>query len=143
MTQVDFYILKDMPLAKAEHFVCQLAEKAFKKGHKIHIHTADNLQTERMDTLMWTYNELSFLPHAIADSAEAAETPIHISHNPDKASITDVLINLKSEAPMFYEQFARVAEIVTSDSQQQQAARQRYRFYQQRGCIVNSHEVNR
>ena len=143
MTQVDFYILKNAPLAKAELFVCQLAEKAFKKGHKIHVHTVDNLQTERMDTLMWTYNDLSFLPHAIAESDVAAETPIHLSHNSDKTSIKDVLINLKSEVPVFYEQFNRVAEIVTSDPQQQQAARQRYRYYQQRGCTVNSHEVNR
>ncbi|MDH3327030.1 MAG: DNA polymerase III subunit chi [Gammaproteobacteria bacterium] len=143
MTQVDFYILKNAPPAKAEHFVCQLAEKAFKKGHKIHIHTADNLQTERMDTLMWTYKDLSFLPHAIADSEEATQTPIHISHNSDRASIKDVLINLKSEIPVFYEQFERVAEIVTGDPQQQQAARQRYRQYQQRGCTVISHEVSR
>lgn len=143
MTQVDFYILKNAPLNKTEHFVCQLTEKAFKKGHKVHIHTADTLQTERMDTLMWTYNDLSFLPHALADSEQAAETPIHISHNPDNASINDVLINLKSEVPVFYEQFQRVVEIVSGDGQQQQAARQRYRHYQQRGCTVNSHEVTR
>jgi len=143
MTQVDFYVLKNTPLARVEHFVCQLAEKAFKKGHKIHIHTADNLQTERMDTLMWTYSDLSFLPHAKANETQASETPIHISHDPDKASISDVLINLKSEVPVFYEQFERVAEIVSGDQQQQKAARQRYRHYQQRGCTVNSHDVNR
>ncbi len=143
MTQVDFYILKNAPLNKAELFVCQLTEKAFKKGHKIHIHTADNHQTERMDSLMWTYNDLSFLPHNKINDEQAAETPIHISHNSEKASINDVLINLKPEIPVFYEQFERVAEIVTNDPQQQQAARQRYRHYQQRGCTVNSHEVTR
>ena len=143
MTQVDFYVLKDAPLAKVEQFICQLTEKAFKKGHKIHIHTADNLQTERMDGLMWTFNDLSFLPHVKMNDEKAEETPIHISHDQDKTLINDVLINLKSEVPVIYEQFARVVEIVSGDAQQQQSARQRYRYYQQRGCTVNSHEVSR
>lgn len=149
MTQVDFYILKNAPLKKAEFFVCQLTEKAFKKGHKIHIHTADTLQTQRLDKLLWSYNELSFLPHVVISSKEEIDekmkvnTPIHISNEQDQALINDVLINLKVEIPVFYTQFARIAEFVTGDSQQQQAARLRYRQYQKQGYTVNSHEVNR
>lgn len=143
MTQVDFYVLKNAPLPKAEFFVCQLTEKAFKKGHKVHIQAADNIQAERIDKLLWTYHDLSFLPHVLMHDPQANETPIHISHDQDQASLNDVLINFESEVPVFYRQFARVAEIVTGDPQQQQAARERYRYYQQQGCTVNSHEVNR
>lgn len=143
MTQIDFYILNGALGTETEKFACQLAEKAFKKGHKIHIHTADNLQTERMDKLLWTYSDLSFLPHVIMDHELQAETPINISHVLDKALISDVLINLRSEVPVFYRQFDRVAELVSTNIEQRDAARIRYREYQQQGCLVTSHEINR
>lgn len=143
MTQVDFYILNNAQDAETEQFACFLAEKAYKKGHKIHIHTADNSQTERMDKLLWTFNDQSFLPHVTMNHELQAETPINISHNQDKAFISDVLINLRSEVPVFYKQFDRIAELVSTDTQKRQAARSRYREYQQQGYNVTSHEINR
>jgi len=143
MTQIDFYILNESNFTQTERFACLLAEKAFKKGHKIHIHTADNLQTERMDKLLWTYNDQSFLPHVTMDHELHAETPINVSHNEEKAFISDVLINLRSEIPIFYQQFDRVAELVSANSQQRQAARSRYREYQEQGCTVTSHDIGR
>jgi len=142
-TQIDFYILNRHQLTELEQFTCLLTEKAFKKGHKIHINTADNQQTKRMDSLLWTYNDQSFLPHVTLENELSAKTPINISHENDKALITDVLINLRQEVPSFYKQFNRVAEIVSADQQDRQAARNRYREYQQQGCLVTSHEVNR
>jgi DNA polymerase-3 subunit chi len=143
MTQVDFYILKNAQITHNEQFACLLVEKAFKKGHKVHIHTTDNNQTARMDRLLWTYSDQSFLPHVTMDDELQQETPINISHNQDKASISDVLINLRSEVPSFYKQFNRVAELVPADADAKQAARLRYREYQQQGCTVTSHEINR
>jgi len=143
MTQVDFYILQNAQIANTEQFTCLLAEKAFKKGHTVHIQTNNAQQTERMDKLMWTYNDMSFLPHVMMGDVLQEDTPIHISHNSESASITDVLINLRSEVPMFYEQFNRVAEIVSADPQQRQLARQRYRQYKTQGLEVTSHDVNR
>ena len=143
MTQVDFYILNKALQKETEHFACLLAEKAFKKGHKIHIYTADNSQTERMDRLLWTYNDQSFLPHVTMDNELQADTPINISHNQDKAFFSDVLINLRTEVPAFYQQFERIAELVSANSENKDAARHRYREYQQQGCKVTSHEINR
>jgi len=157
MTQVDFYILNN---TKVEQFACLLTEKAFKKGHKVHLLTTDENQTARMDKLLWTYNDQSFLPHvAINDDSHTSEhesqhtpqhksqhelqkeTPIHISHDDQNALLSDVLINLRSEIPSFYQQFNRIAELVSSDERQRQAARVQYREYQQRGCTVASHQI--
>ncbi|HFE37131.1 MAG TPA: DNA polymerase III subunit chi [Gammaproteobacteria bacterium] len=140
MTQVDFYILNK---TQPEQFSCLLVEKILKQGHKVHILTSDNQQSERMDNLMWTYNDQSFLPHVLMDDPLQAETPINISHNPETALISDVLVNLTPKVPLFYKQFERVAELVSSNPQQRQAARGRYREYQQQGCTVVSHEINR
>ncbi len=143
MSQVSFYILNNVSI---EQFTCQLTEKIFKKGHKIHILTTDSQQTERLDKLLWTYDEQSFLPHVAATESNndlQRETPVTISHHPKHALTSDVLINLCSEIPAFYRQFTRVAELVPSDPQQRQTARVRYKHYQQQGNTVASHEINR
>jgi len=140
MTQVDFYILNS---TQTEQFTCVFVEKVFKQGHKIHIHTIDDMQTKRMDKLLWTYNDQSFLPHIVLGDELQAETPINISHNQDSALISDVLVNLRPEVSLFYKQFDRVAELVSAAPLHRQAARVRYREYKQQGCTVVSHEINR
>ena len=143
MTQVDFYVLNNAPLAQAERFVCLLVEKAFKKGHKIHVQTNNAEQTERIDKLMWTYNDLSFLPHVTSGDELQQETPIHISHLDNSTTFNDVLINLKSEIPVFFGLFNRIAEIVADEPRLKQLARQRYRQYKSQGLEILSHDVNR
>ncbi|MBA3731404.1 MAG: DNA polymerase III subunit chi, partial [Gammaproteobacteria bacterium] len=51
----------------------------------------------------------------------------------------DVLINLDSQAPAFFDRFKRVAEIV--DSEQREAGRARFRFYRERGCELSHHSI--
>lgn len=142
MTQVDFYILNSTNQGHLERFTCKLAEKAYKKGHSIHILTADSQQTERLDKLLWVYDEKSFIPHVVSGDKLADKTPIHIGSEIDKVSLFDVLINLQSTLPTKIAEFERIAEIVSGDSQQRQAARTRYREYQQQDCKVVTHEVN-
>lgn len=143
MTQVDFYILKNASLPGLEQYTCKLTEKAFKKGHQIHILTANQDQSERIDKLLWTFSDTSFLPHVLSSDKLANETPIHISHLATNVSIDDVLINLQSELPENFERFSRIAELVSGDEQQRQSARLRYREYQKHQCKVATHEVNR
>jgi DNA polymerase-3 subunit chi len=143
MTQVDFYILKNASLSGLEQYTCKLTEKAFKKGHKIHILTVNQDQSERLNKLLWTFSETSFLPHVLNNDKLANETPIHLGHRATDVSINDVLINLQSELPENFERFSRIAELVSGDEQQRQSARLRYREYQKHQCRVATHEVNR
>ena len=143
MTQVDFYILKSASQNSLELFTCKLTEKAFKKGHKIHILTTDLDQSERLNKLLWTFDDGSFIPHVLSQDDLADQTPIHIGHEVNKVSIKDVLINLQPVLPDQFAEFSRIAELVSGDTQQRQSARLRYREYQQRQCQVATHEVNR
>ena len=54
---------------------------------------------------------------------------------------TDVLINLAGSVPSFFGRFERVAEIVDQSDAQKQVARERYRFYRDRGYALQSHNV--
>ncbi len=138
MTHVDFYILADDQPRERERLACRLAEKVYKLGHRLYIHTTGPAHTQLLDELLWTFRAGSFVPHEL-DAGEAA--PVHIGHDPDNPVPADVLINLDTEVPLFFSQYERVAEIVDQDPAVRQAGRSRYRFYRDRGYTLKTHEI--
>jgi DNA polymerase-3 subunit chi len=52
-----------------------------------------------------------------------------------------VLVNLESTVPPWFGRFHRVAELVGGDDSARAAARERYRFYQDRGYTLNTHRL--
>lgn len=142
MTQVDFYII-DIPGSEAsQQFACRLAEKAWQKGHRVHIHTGDAALARRLDEMMWTFRDLSFVPHCLGTAAQAADTPIHIGYDEEGIQHDDVLINLAPEVPLFFSHFHRVAELVAPDEDARQRGRQRFSFYRDRGYPLQSHTIS-
>ncbi len=140
MTQVDFYILKEPHKQGLEPLICRLAEKAYHKGHYVFIHTKDAKHAKLLDDLLWTFRDGSFIPHCQFLNEED-QAQVMIGYNADPPLEFDVLINLADEVPLFFSRFLRVAEIVGSDDQQKQLARERFRFYRDRGYPLNNHEI--
>jgi DNA polymerase-3 subunit chi len=64
MTKIDFYLLADDGKDKPG-FACRLTQKAFKQGCQIYIYSDDQALVNRMDNLLWTFQQGSFLPHRV------------------------------------------------------------------------------
>ncbi len=143
MTQVDFYILNDSQPGALPLFTCRLTEKAYMQGHQVYIHAASDGQLRHLDELLWTFRDGSFLPHKIHDpeSGNAGEQPILLGRAVEPEGPGDVLLNLAEEVPVFFSRFNRVAELVGGDDSQIAAARNRYRFYKDRGYTLNTHNL--
>ena len=142
MTRVDFYVLNENKTNGHHLFACRLLEKIYKQGHDILLHVGDEKQASTMDKLLWTWKQGSFVPHEFHATDKAAESPILINHQPEaKTDMQDVLVNLANEIPLFFSQFERVAEIIDSSEQSRQSGRQRYRFYQERGYPLETHQI--
>lgn len=143
MTQVDFYILKDSQPAAQALLTCRLSEKAFKQGHQVFINTASAQQLKQLDDMLWTFRDGSFLPHRIHEpgSDSAGEQPILLGRAVEPEGPGDVLLNLAEEVPAFFSSFNRVAELVGGDDSQIAAARNRYRFYKDRGYTLHTHNL--
>ncbi|RMG57072.1 MAG: DNA polymerase III subunit chi [Gammaproteobacteria bacterium] len=139
MTRVDFYILERHPDHGRELLACRIAEKAVGRGLRVHVHVDDAAQGERLDQLMWTFRDGSFLPHAIGDGSEA-ETPVSIHHAVEPVG-HEVLINLAREVPVFFSRFERVAEVIDSQPDTREAGRERFRFYRERGYALETHRI--
>ena len=64
-----------------------------------------------------------------------------LGHDEAPADRTDLLINLGAEVPLFFSRFERVAEIVSGENEDRALARDRFRFYRDRGYSLNTHRL--
>jgi len=140
MTRIDFYILKDGDVTDPDTVACKLTEKVYKLGHRVYLHTESEGQARHMDELLWTFRAGSFVPHGLYPG-ECDSAPVAIGHAADPEEHGDVLINLGSEVPAFFSRFQRVAEVVGGDPAQRDRARERFRFYRDRGYPLHTHEL--
>ncbi len=139
MTQVDFYILPDHKLP--ERFACDLAEKARKQGLQIYIHTESKQAADRLNDLLWTHKDISFLPHDLIDVNDLDGTPITIGWVGSEPGTDEVLINLSSHVPEFAKSFTRIIEIVAGQEPIRNQARERYRHYRDQNFDLHSHNL--
>ena len=147
MTRIDFYILNDTSDNADTVMACRLAEKAYSLKHHVYVHTRNPQETEKIDKLLWTFRDGSFLPHQQYTSANISSSPVLIGHAPDLDSAMEtqhqVLINLTEQIPMFFSRFERVTEVVPANENGRKQARERYKFYQERGYELKTHDLSK
>ncbi len=122
--------------------VCRLTEKAYRGGHSIFINVDAGSTTERLDVLLWTFRDTSFVPHGCLSSECDADVTVMIAAGQAPPNHRDVLINFAAEVPEFYGQFTRIAEIVPNEEGAKAAGRTRYRLYREQKIEINSHYVS-
>ena len=142
--RVDFYVLPDADAGARLRFACRLTEKAYKLDNKTHAHVSGAAQARQLDELLWTFRQGSFIPHEIADKAAESSTPlapVTIGHHGEAGFSGDLLINLADEIPPFFDQFARLAEIIDASVECRQRGRERFSFYRDNGYQPDTHKL--
>jgi len=139
MTQIDFYT----HVENKHQVACMLSAKALERDMRVLIYTPDIAASEMMDQLLWSASATAFLPHCNPQHALAAQTPIIIQHEPDDLLHDEVLLNLRPEYPSFFSRFHRLIEIVSTDEADRLAARERFKFYRDRGYEIRSHDLSK
>lgn len=141
--RVDFYVLSEEDEAAPLRFACRLTEKAVEQGHRVHLRTASALQTQRMDDLLWSYHDRSFLPHEVCTGEEVSHARVMVVVGEASAppSHRQLLINLTDTVPENLGDYERVAEIVAADPEKKRLSRERYKAYRDRGYALESHNL--
>ncbi len=142
MTRVDFYILPETTKRTTDQVLCSLTGKAWKRGNRVYIHTDSPDRSARLDNLLWTFNDTSFLPHGVVNKTEMENTPVLIGHEDPPEDLHDIMINMTNTVPLFFGRFDRLIEIVDQAAEERAQARDRYRFYQERGYTLNTHNLD-
>jgi DNA polymerase-3 subunit chi len=87
MTETLFYHLERRSL---EEILPGLVEKSLARGWRAAIRTDSSERSDALDTLLWTYDDQSFLPHAQLGDGEPSAQPVLITveeGNPNSANI--------------------------------------------------------
>ncbi len=87
MTEVLFYHLERRGL---DDVLPDLVEKSLERGWRAVIRAESAERASAVDSLLWTYEEQSFLPHAQAGDGDAARQPVLITTeegNPNGAQL--------------------------------------------------------
>ena len=137
MTQIDFYTNVTDKLGTA----CRIVAKAYGLKHRVVVYCADAESAQKIDRLLWTTPATGFVPHCAASSPLAALTPVIIEHDGAEPLHDELLLNLRNEWPAFFSRFERLIEIVSVDDEDRQHARERYKFYRDRGYEIRTHDL--
>jgi len=138
---IDFHFNVDHPVMHA----CRVVRKALGNRRTVLVFSRDAQRLARIDSALWTFSALDFLPHVYADSALASCTPVWLSMTAPEPHTRDVLLLLDDEAPAdferWFERFERVIEIVSSQAEDRARARARFKAYRERGFAPRTHEI--
>lgn len=137
MTRIDFYHYADDKL----RFACRLAAKAYEQANRLVVYTPDARVLGDFDKALWTFQSTRFVPHALAGTSIAGETPVILASSEANLPHHDVLLNLADEWPPFFASFERLLEIVTHDDADKALARERYAFYRKRGYDIKVNAI--
>jgi DNA polymerase III subunit chi len=142
MTEVSFHFNVPDRLA----YACRLLRKATRVGSRVAV-TAPGETLGALDRALWTFDPLDFVPHRRLPAGEPVPprlrpTPIWLLDSVADAPDHVVLLNLGADAPIGFESFGRVIEIVSTSNDDRQAARERWKHYAGRGYAITQHEVN-
>lgn len=139
MPRADFYIIPEPSLPL--RFVCQLASRVREEGCDLYIHAASKAEALTLDDLLWTFRDISFLPHALVDEAEALDCPIVIGWEGAEGPPRQALLNASGALPQSIAGYERIIDAAPADPKARDLARQRYKHYRDQGLEVRHHKI--
>lgn len=137
MTRIEF--LHDAPDRVAA--AAEWLRGAFRKRQPVLVYVPEHQTAEQLDRLLWTQPAISFLPHCGTASSLAAETPIVLADSLDSLPHDRCLLNLGNELPPGFARFEELVEIVSTADADRLPARERFKFYRERGYAINARSV--
>ena len=138
MTQVFFYHGAADKIAAA----CALLSGAYAKKKPMLVFAPEKEVANSVDRMLWTQPALSFVPHCRADSPLAAETPILITDSLETLPQDERLMNLSQLVPPGFSRFQSLIEVVGQADDERAAARDRVKFYKDRGYEVRYFDLS-
>ena len=97
---------------------------------------------DRLDKQLWLQPAGSFVPHCRAGSPLAGETPIVLSDSLTSLGAHQLLLNLSDDVPPEFSRFDEVVEIVSQSGPDKLPARDRFKFYRERGYELHNQDIS-
>lgn len=142
-TRVDFYLTLASTQTEKLQFVCRLLEKAYKQKHHVFVYCEDEQQTHTLDELLWTFKDISFIPHNIIGEGPTPPPSIQLGYLDIPTHHKDILLNLTPSIPDNPNQFKRVIEIIDEEPLKKEIARENYKRYRENNYQLHLHDLTK
>jgi len=119
----------------------QWLHAAWQRRQPVMVYVPVRQTAEQLDRLLWSQPSTGFLPHCDIASPLANETPIVLASNLDKLPHDRCLLNLGNELPPGFSRFVELVEIVSTDDADRLPARDRFKFYRERGYDIEARDI--
>jgi DNA polymerase III subunit chi len=140
--RVDFYVSEDAGEVTRLKLACRVVEKAYLAKQRVLVFCDDAALLSRIDEMLWTFGDGSFVPHdVVARDGAACEAPVALSAGPLPAEAGVVLINLGTVVPAFHGKFERIAEFLDGRPEVRAAGRERFKSYRSQSIEPQTHKV--
>jgi len=143
MPNVDFYLLNTLDQKEMYRFLCRLVDKAYQQQLTACLYTSSLEEAHYLDDLLWTFRDISFIPHQIGENASTL-LPLSITITTDQPTLVhnDILFNLTQGVQPFFLQFSRIIETVSAEKTKKMKARKRYGYYKEQSCTLTTHNIS-
>ncbi len=137
MTSISFYKLAgDQQVALS--LACQLIHKSLQAKQQVLCLVPDHATAQQLDEKLWGFQATAFVPHALGvDNA-----PVAITVEAEPGDHHQILINLQPQIPTWFSRFDRVMEIIYPEPDYEQAKRDNFTFYKDRGYALSFHDLS-
>lgn len=109
MTETLFYHLERRAL---EEILPGLVEKSLARGWRAAIRTDSSERSDALDTLLWTYDDQSFLPHAQLGDGEPSAQPVLITVEEGNPNSANIVFYVGGAMPSDWSSLSDLARIV-------------------------------
>ena len=142
MTVVAFYT----GVADRLPYVCRLLRKVQQSGAQIGVCGPQAL-LDRLDAALWRFEPTEFVPHLLFKTGglpggALGASPVLLTEAPADLPHRALLLNLGQTVPEGFDSFQRVLEVVSTEAEQAELGRQRFKRYKDSGHDMVHHKVS-
>lgn len=109
MTEALFYHLERRAL---EEVLPGLVEKSLQRGWRAVIRTDSSERSDALDTLLWTYDDQSFLPHAQSGDGDAGRQPVLITVEESNSNAAQIVFYVGGAQPSDWDALHALTRVV-------------------------------
>lgn len=138
MTRIEFYFNAESKLLAA----CELAARALRQRLRVLIYAPDDAVAAELERALSAFPSISYTrAQPRGEVPEVPEAPVVIARDAATARHDEVLLNLHDDAPRHFSRFLRLIEVVASAEDDRLAARERFRYYRDRGYAIRHYDM--
>jgi|GEM_PF-1527644 len=125
--------------------ICLQTSRLYERGHRILIKAYDRAHAKKLDTQLWEFERISFIPHAVVPTEDAhsneagtdassSEYPVWISEQEASIEGIDTLVVGAPCSIRYMSLFRNILDFAEEyNPQKLQASRERFRMWREKG----------